>query len=198
MSMHATLACHSMKRGLAIGVFAVIVCLGSAGHLSAQMAEQSQVEAAYLYNLAKFVEWPAKLFPDAENPVVICVIGDERLSNVLAQAVLGRKAQGRSVEARHPKSGTDFKLCHILFIGFDDKERIAEALSGTRGSGVLTVGQSSQFLALGGMINLALKNAKVELEIDPEASNAEGLKISSRLLVIARVAKFPRPEGGER
>ena len=48
------------------------------------------------------------------------------------------------------------------------------------------------------MINLALSHATIELEIDPDASNAVGLKISSRLLVIARLVKSQPQAGGER
>ena len=58
------------------------------------------------------------------------------------------------------------------------------------------MGQSDQFIRLGGMINLALKNSTIELEIDPEASSAAGLKISSRLLVIARLVKEADQKGG--
>jgi hypothetical protein len=129
---------------------------------------------------------------------VICVVGDERTSDVLESAVLGKKANGRPVEARAPHSSAEFKYCQILFIGFSDKERIVQLLSGLQQSSVLTVGQSDQFIRLGGMINLALNHATIELEIDPEASNSAGLKISSRLLVVARVVKAQPQGGGER
>jgi YfiR/HmsC-like len=108
------------------------------------------------------------------------------------------KANGRPVEARRPRSPDEFKSCHVLFIGFSDKERIAQLLNRLQRSSVLTVGQSDQFIRLGGMINLALKNTTIELEIDPAASNAVGLKISSRLLVVARLVKAPDQGGGER
>ena len=174
------------------------VGLGFAAQTPAQSVEESQVKAAYLYNFAKFVEWPAGVFRNPDDPAVICVVGDERTSDVLEPAVSGRKANGRPVEARRPHSSAEFKSCQVLFIGFSDKERIAQLLNGLQRSSVLTVGQSDQFISLGGMINLSLKHTTIELEIDPEASNAAGLKISSRLLVVARLVKAPGQAGGQR
>ncbi|MGA8540390.1 MAG: YfiR family protein [Terriglobales bacterium] len=156
------------------------------------------MKAAYLYNFAKFVEWPAGVFRNPDDPAVICVIGDEHTSDVLELAVSGKKINGRPVEARRPHASTEFRSCHVLFIGFPDRERIAQTLNELRGSSVLTVGQSGQFIALGGMINLALNNTTIELEIAPEASNAAGLKISSRLLVVARTVKPAHSARGER
>jgi hypothetical protein len=172
--------------------------LGSATQTSAQAVEESQVKAAYLYNFAKFVEWPAGVFQSPDDPTVICVIGDDRTSDVLEPAVSGKKANGRPVEARRPHSSEEFKSCQVLFIGFPDKERIAQLLNALHRSRVLTVGQSDQFISLGGMINLAIKNSTIELEIDPGASDAAGLKISSRLLVVARLVKDPAQSRGER
>jgi YfiR/HmsC-like len=185
-----------ITRALAMGVLILTACCAS--QTWAQTVEESRVKAAYLFNFAKFVEWPSGVFRNPDDPTVICVVGDERMSDVLEPAVSGKKANGRRVEARRPRSSDEFKSCHVLFIGFSDKERITLLLNRLQRSSVLTVGQSDQFIRLGGMINLALKNTTVELEIDPEASNAVGLKISSRLLVVARLVKTPGQAGGER
>jgi hypothetical protein len=186
------------RRAFAIGVLIQGVCFGLSAPTSAQTVEESRVKAAYLYNFAKFVDWPSGTFRNPNDPAVICVVGDERTSDVLESAVIGKRANGRPVEARSPHSSEEFKACQVLFIGFTDKERIAHLLNGLQRSSVLTVGQNDQFISLGGMINLALSHATIELEIDPDASNAVGLKISSRLLVIARLVKSQPQAGGER
>ncbi len=177
---------------------AIFVWFGLAAHTCAQTVEESQLKAAYLYNLAKFVEWPVESFQRSDSPVEICVAEDERTSDALEQAASGRRVNGRPVDVRRTRSSAQFKACHILFIGFSGKERIVEVLRGLRGMSVLTVGQSGQFIMLGGMINLARKNSTIELEIDPEAATAAGLKISSRLLVVAQLVKAARPNGVER
>ncbi len=187
-----------IRPAFAIGFLTIGVVLGLARQISAQAVEESRVKAAYLYNFAKFVEWPAGVFRTPDDPAVICVVGDQRTSDVLEPAVSGKRANGRPVEARRPRSTAEFKSCQVLFIGFSDKKRIAELLTGLQKASVLTVGQSDQFIPLGGMINLALKNSTIELEIDPEASNAAGLKISSRLLVVARLVKETDQQRGAR
>lgn len=154
----------------------------------AQSAEVNQVKAAYLYNFAKFVEWPAEAYRDADDPAIICAVGDDRTGEILQQAVSGKKANGRRVEARYPRTPRDMRSCHVLFIGFSEKGRISDVLHDLENSHVLTVGQMQQFIPLGGMINLAQNNGRIELEIDPETAEAAGLKISSRLLVVSRIA----------
>ena len=187
-----------LRRAFSIDLLILSVGLCFAAQTSAQAVEESQVKAAYLYNFAKFVEWPSGVFRNPDDPAVICVVGDQRTSDVLESAVSGKKANGRPVEARRPQSPAEFKSCQVLFIGFPDKERIAQLLDALHRSSVLTVGQSDQFIPLGGMINLAIKRTTIELEIDAEASDAVGLKISSRLLVVARLVKAPGQTGGER
>ena len=172
-------------------VVCVLVCLVFHATAAAQSAEVSQVKAAYLYNFAKYVEWPADESGGADKPTVICVVGDERTSDILDQVIVGRKANGRRLEARRPRTAGEFRACQILFIGFPDKAHIAPILRGLKDANTLVVGQSNQFLALGGMINLSEENGTIALEIDPKSAEASGLKISSRLLVVSRVVDIP-------
>jgi len=160
-----------------------------------QTAEVSEVKAAYLYNFVKFVEWPPEAFHGADDPALICVVGDDRTGEVLQKTVVARKANGRRVEASHPRSASEFRACQVLFIGFSDNDRITGILRSLHDSNVLTVGQTDQFLSLGGMINLALRKGTIELEIDPEATDTAGLKVSSRLMVVSRIVSNRRRGG---
>jgi hypothetical protein len=177
----------------ALGLIAcVCFCVAAA---QVQHADEDRVKAAYLYNFAKFVEWPAASFPGPGNPTIICSVGDERLAEVLQQTVLGKQSKGRPVEARQVSSEGQFKSCHILLITFRDKERIAQILRSVQSASVLTVGQSEEFTRLGGMINLVRNDSSLELEINPKAAEAAGLKISSRLLAVSRVVAVPHGGG---
>jgi hypothetical protein len=51
----------------------------------------------------------------------------------------------------------------------------------------LTVGESADFLSLGGMINFVLEEDRVSFEINLEAAERHRLKLSSKLLAVARV-----------
>lgn len=169
--------------------------LGIDSGVHAQVVEENEVKAAYLYNFAKFVEWPPAAFPNPDDPVQICAIGDDAAIDVLQAAVSGKKANGRRVLSRRLSSIADPGICHILFVGFRDKNNIAAILRRTESANVLTVGQSDRFIPLGGMINLADKDGAVELEVAPAVAENAGLKISSRLLVVARVVTADARKG---
>jgi YfiR/HmsC-like len=174
----------------------MILCLFFCGaEAQVQHADEDRVKAAYLYNFAKFVEWPTASFAGPDDPTIICSVGDDRLADILQQTVSGKQTKGRPVAARQVSSQEQFKSCHILLITFQDKERISQILRWVQSSTVLTVGQSSEFTHLGGMINLVRNDSTLELEINPRAAEAAGLKISSRLLAVSRVVALPRGGG---
>lgn len=138
-----------------------------------------QVKAVYLFNFAKFVEWPPAA---AEGPLTLCVAGRNVFGDVLAETVRGEMIGGRPLAVRvilEPQPG-----CHVLFV---PRGAAAGAyLRAVRSSPVLTVGESPEFLAEGGIANFILDGANVRFEIASEAAERNGLRISSRLLRLAR------------
>ena len=176
----------------ALGLMCLFLCAAAA---QVQHADEDRVKAAYLYNFVKFVEWPAASFSRTDDPTVICFIGDERLAEILQQTVRGKQPKGRPVETREVSGEQEFKSCHILLITSRDKARILQILRCVQSTSVLTVGQSDEFTRLGGMINLVRNDTSIELEINPKAAEAAGLKISSRLLAVSRVVAGPHGGG---
>lgn len=166
---------------------AAVLCLLLGAFAQVEHADEDRVKAAYLYNFVKFVEWPANRFSGANDPTIICLVGDERLAEILEQTVQRKAVKGRPIEAREVRDDGQIKACHILLITFPDKARILKVLRSVQASNVLTVGESEDFTRLGGMINLSRKESNIELEINPKAAEAEGLKISSRLLAVAHI-----------
>jgi hypothetical protein len=161
---------------------ALIVVSISVTVTAAQAPEQSleyQVEAAYLYNFVKFVEWPAGTLGDA---ITICAAGSTPLAAALEQivrdeAIGGHRLAVRTVDA--PQAA-----CNVLFIPRD--VAAGEYLRSARTAPVLTVGESSDFIAQGGIINFVRDGGMMRFEIDQEAARRARLQISSRLLRLAR------------
>jgi YfiR/HmsC-like len=174
----------------------LLACLSFSSPAPPQLpqVDENRVKAAYLYNFARFVDWPAASWPQADGPTLICSVGDDRLAEVLQQAVVGKQANGRRIETRRISSSQEGRSCHILLIGFHDSPRVLQMLRGLQDTRVLTVGQIDGFTDLGGMINLVRTERAVELEINPKAAEAAGLKISSRLLAVSRVVTPSRGE----
>jgi hypothetical protein len=184
-----------ITRLVALGLSMTCLC-GTTGVAQTREGDEDQVRAAYLYNFAKFVEWPGGT-QGKDDPVHICTIGNDRLGEVLQQTVAGKRANGRLVEARRLASVKDSSACEILFIGGTDPKRTLEILGALRRAPVLTVTEGEHFAALGAMVNLVRKDGSIELEINPEMAEAAGLKISSRLLVVAQVVKTSARSGAQ-
>ena len=148
-----------------------------------------QVKALFLYNFARYVEWPAKSFKAANDPIVICILGQNPFGSALDQAVTGKAVEGRPFVVRQISDLQAGANCHILFVNSSEQKRFRSGAQKFKGSGVLTVGETQGFTADGGVINLKLEDGKVRFEIDVDTARQQHLRISSKLLSLAQIAK---------
>jgi hypothetical protein len=154
---------------------------------SAQTASEYQVKAAYLYNFAKFVEWPARDFANPTAPIALCVLDDPSFVSELNRIVKGKAVANHPVSVVPVHTPEQARNCHLLFINsFHDGQarHIVEVL---RDTNVLTVGETKGFVEDGGIINFVLQDDRVQFQVNHKAAKEAGLSISSRLLALARV-----------
>jgi len=176
---------------------AVLLCLALFA-LACHAAEppaaslELQVKAAFVYNFAKFVEWPAA-GTSGVDPLTFCVIGAEPLYQLLEQSLHGKTIAGRPVAARQTDRGPGDPACNVVFVG-GDREHPAETAAAAAASGALTVGDSSDFTERGGMIQLIKVENKFRFAINVEAVNRAGLHISAKLLQLS--GKAPTAPAG--
>ena len=172
-------ACRLRRIGL--GLLVVGLC-GSAGRAPSEY----EVKAAFLYNFAKFVEWPAASFKGDTTPFVLGIVGEDPFGSTLSALVEREQVKGRPVEIRRYHEGEDFAGCHLLFISRSEAARLSQLLPLAEKHSVLTVSEHPDFLSQGGMINFALVKQSVRFDINKKATTQAGLKISSKLLAVAR------------
>lgn len=153
------------------------------------------VKLAFLYNFTKFVEWPPDSYRDASTPLKICVAGNDPFSDDLIRELQTRSVGGRRVEIETLKSSDTLKSCQLVFVPDTEKKRAARIVAALNGSSALTVGESAGFTRLGGMINFTVEDNKVHIEVNVDAAERARLKISSKLLVLARIVKEPGQGG---
>ena len=166
---------------LGIAMWAVTSTAASATAPSETPTEY-QVKAAFLYNFAKFVEWP-----DQPNPSVqLCTVGDDPFGNILEETVKGKTLNGHPIAVKRFKAGENARGCQIAFIGVPERET-RPVLDMLQGASTLTVGESPNFAKEGGIINFVLEGNKVRFEINVAAAQQARLKISSKLLSLARI-----------
>lgn len=143
-----------------------------------------EVKAAFLLNFTKFTEWPASAFPSADSPLAICIIGDDPFGDFLDNIVQGETVDGRKVVARRAPAAPAAGLCQLAYVNVPAPEfpRTLAALK----PGVLTVGEGERFVRDGGIIGFVLDNKHVRFLVNPSAAESAGLKLSSRLLTVAK------------
>jgi hypothetical protein len=167
--------------------FGIIVGIWLAATAGAQATDEYQVKAAFLFNFAKFVAWPPQTFKSPGDSISICVLGQNPFGRSLEEAVEGKIIDGRRFVVRQVAEIEQAPGCQILFIAVRQKKRAPGAALAM--SGVLTVGESDGFAAGGGMIGFKLEGGKVRLEVNLEAAEQSKLRISSKLLSLARIVK---------
>ena len=154
---------------------------------AAQSATEYQVKAAFLFNFAKFVEWPADAFPTSDAPLQICVFGQDPFGGDFEQVIGDKKVNGHRLEIIHPSGVPQARSCQILFVTSSQKPQTREILQGIKGTSVLSVGDTPGFARAGGIINFVLDENRVRFEINPKAAERAHLKLSARLLTVAKL-----------
>lgn len=149
-------------------------------------ALEIQVKAAYLYRMAEYVEWPSSVFPDADTPVRIAVVGAEPLAGVLARMLVGRTANNRPFVVKTAKITDSFAGVHILFVGRQEAGSLKQLLGSLKSQPVLTVSEVPSALPDGSVVNLVQDDNRISFEISMGVAERNGLKLSSRLLAVAK------------
>jgi len=172
-------------------VFALATALASSSVAGTQdqKFDEYRVKAAFLYNFAKFIEWPPEVFLNPNDPFVICVLGQDPFGHALDDAVAGKKIEGRAFAIRRIASTRQATACRILFVSSSEPKHVLTALAAMKEPGVLTVGESDSPTAEGMIINLTLQGGKVRFEINMDSGSGEKLRFSSKLLSLATVLK---------
>jgi len=151
-----------------------------------QTGSEYEVKAAFLYKFASFVEWPAGRL---SLSVGICVAGRDPFGQELDRVVRGKTLNGREFLIRRLKPGEPAKDCQILFVGASERGRLRPMLEKLQAEPVLTVGDVPGFCESGGVVNFAVNDNRVQLEINPAAAERAGLRLSSRLLSLATILR---------
>ena len=151
---------------------------------SPPLLTEDQVKAAYIYNFAKFVQWPETSFSGADDPLRICVVGSDSLFQALG-SLKNKTVQGRPLEIfTHPAPKPNHK-CHLLFISRHSREEYWEKREKRIIPHVLTISDFDSFVSQGGIIEFISEGSKIRFAVNLSAANRAELKLSSKLLKLA-------------
>lgn len=166
-------------------VCVVTVILPSIGQ-SSDISEY-EVKASFLYNFAKFVEWPPNSFADANAPITFCILGEDPFGTFLDDIIRGKTINGRELTIRRIRKSEDMKGCHVLFISDKENSHLSEILASLKGSSALMIGDSEGFTDHGGAIQFFWEDTKVHFSINVDAIQRAHLGVSAKLLALANI-----------
>jgi hypothetical protein len=162
-----------------------LLLAGRCGFAQAPQPTEYQIKAAFIFNFAKFVEWPATALPKPTSPIVIGILGENPFHDDLEKTIRNKTVEDHPLVIKEFHSTTEVTNCHILFISNSETARLPQILKGLEGASILTVGEMERFNESGGMINFVFEGTKIRFKINNEAATRTGLKISSKLLSYA-------------
>ena len=145
-----------------------------------------QVKAAFLLNFTKFVEWPASVSA-SDSPIAICILGKDPFGRSLDDIVEGESIGSRKLAVERIVQLPAPPSCRVIFVSGSEKD-LPKIVSGF-GQGVLTVGEGDKFVRDGGMIAFVVVAGHVRFDVNPRAAAGAGLKLSSKLISIARAVE---------
>ena len=167
-----------------ISVLWILGCLLFSQLLSADDSSvEYKIKAGYLYNFTKFITWPA----DNAETFNLCILGNDPFGELI-DPIEQRSVMGRSIKLFRFdsfKSADTQPHCHILYVSSSIKDTLAHRDV----DNTLVVGESSEFIAQGGMIGFVNKQGKIKLQINLKTIKQGGLKVSAKLLEVADLVK---------
>ena len=178
--------------GVPVLLFALVAALLSAETASGQpVADEYHVKAAYLLNFARFIEWPADALPHS-SPLNIVIVGDDPFGGALEAVLRTKSANGHRIHVRRLRWNDNLTPYQIVFISASEEAHLPEILGYLGDRSVLTVSDIDRFALRGGVIEFHMVGNRVRFDINRSPANAAQLKISSKLLSVARTVHESR------
>ena len=174
------------RRGAVL--LAMFAALGAARLASTELSPSGEYEikAAFLFHFSQFIDWPEGTLKGASTPLTYCTVGEDPFHGALDASLRGKTIGARPLQVLHFKQPQYIRGCQILFVGAGEKALLPAVLANLKENAVLTVGESEHFVQNGGMIGFLLEENKIRFEINLEAAEHAKLKMSSRLLALAK------------
>src|SRR5438128_130855 len=146
-----------------------------------------QVQAAFLFNFAKFVTWPEDAFHRSGSALIIGVLGEDPFGAVLEETVRDKTVMGKKLAVKRFARIQDAVNSHILFLSSSEESQLLPLLKVLEKATVLTVSDMEQFAERGGMVAFTVEDQKVRFNVNGAARGRAGLKMSAQLLKLSRI-----------
>jgi hypothetical protein len=189
---------HACER--IIGVVLVIISIFSLSSVALAQATapgEYELKAAFLFNFAKFIDWPKGSFASPQSPFTICILGVDPFGHALDDNLQGKMIGDQPFAVRRLKDEAEARRCQILFVSSSETGHLADIVDHLRGANLLLVGDTTGFASSGGTIEFTLdEENRVRFTINTDAADRAGLKFSAKLLALAKIVHDARYSKG--
>ncbi len=159
---------------------------------AAQYSEY-EVKAAYIFNFAKFIEWPAN-YIDGDT-LYLCVYKNDPFGIILEKTMIGRKANGKDWKIKRINHLAEIEKCHILIMSGIKQHEVLQVFEKTKNQSVVTIGDEIRdFCEMGGVINFMPQFSERQFEINKDVAAEIKIKISPKLLLLAKIISTKEDE----
>jgi len=174
--------------------FSIVACFVLGASMgSSDINREDRVKAAFLYNFAKFIDWPGNK-PD--QGFQFCIVGEKSLGLAM-EAIAGKTVRGQVISVQRSSVYNQKSDCHLLFVSKSSGSSVKSFIDRLTRQGVVTVGEGEQFVRHGGMIGFTKKNkanaasgrVRVGFAINVDTVRRAGVQVSSELLKLATVVE---------
>lgn len=172
------------RAGLVAGLALAALALAAP---SARAVGVNETKSEMLWNIAKFVQWPEASLAGSKGQIVFTILGEDELAAELANLLSAKTINGKPVFVRFARRAQDARGSQILYVASSEVDHLNAVLMEVAGAPVLTVADTPAFTANGGMVGFAEETGKVRFEINLGHAERSGLRISAKLLALARV-----------
>jgi hypothetical protein len=165
----------------------VAIARGSVARGQDDVEDEYEIRAEMIFNLAKFVEWPASKAGDPVSAFVICELGADSVTANLDKILRGQAVSGRPVAVRHLNKDSAAGGCHILYVAHADRKVFEQLAPELMKQAVLSVGYQDWFTSAGGVVSLPMVDDRIRIQVSLGVAQRSGLNFSSKLLRLATV-----------
>lgn len=181
---------HRLAQAVRLGLLGLLLSTGLAATCLAQSEAETleyRIKAAFICKFALYVQWPSQAFARPDSPIVIGVVARDAVVDELTRTAATLSVDGRPLAVRRLRAGDAVADVHLVYVANSEESHLAEVLAAAKGRPVLVVTESNNAAAAGSMINFVVVDNKVRFDISPHAAELSRLRISARLLSVARM-----------
>lgn len=167
--------------------FAVLSALASVPSLHAQAMSEQEIKTGFLFHFTRFVDWPDSAFRTPTAPFTLCIVGATPITALLEGASAGKAVGQHPMLIKTLRPADDLHACQLVFLSASEERRSPHILDSLKNANILTVGETRAFRRAGGILTFVIQENKVKLELNLNAADAAGLKVSAKLIAVARL-----------